>query len=289
MSRKALGRGLNALIPDFDLDESLEEQEGMLELPIEEIEPGPLQPRKQFDPEALEGLTESIRENGVVQPIIVQMGQKNKYEIICGERRWRASQKAGLKKIPVVVREVTSTEQLQMALIENIHRQDLNPIEEAKAYARLGQEFGLTQEAIAQKVGKNRASVANHLRLLKLSRQAQDDLVSGQLTFGHARAMLGVEEEKNREALRLEIIKKGLNVREAEAWVTQHGRRESTTTTTGQQKKKDVFLSDLEQQFERALGTKVEIKAKKKGGQISVTYYSNDDLSRIRDMILKTR
>ncbi len=286
MIRKALGKGLDALIPDFSLDEPLDETEGPAELPLEDVEPGPLQPRKHFDAEALESLAASIRENGVVQPIVVQLGENNKYEIICGERRWRASQKAGLKTIPAVVREVTSTERLQMALIENIHRQDLNPMEEAEAFQRLAQEFGLTQDAIAQKVGKSRVSVANHLRLLKLPRTVQEDLRAERLSFGHARAILSQESARDQEALRSAIVAKGLNVRQAEGW-SPHDKK----TTVGSEKskigKRDIFVEDLEKQLERALGTKVEIKTKGKGGKLVVTYYSNDDLSRIRDMILK--
>lgn len=287
MTRKPLGKGLNALIPDFDLEEPPEEKEGPAELPLEEVEPGPLQPRKHFDADALEALTNSIRENGVVQPIVVQMGEKNKYEIICGERRWRASQKAGLKTIPAVVREVTSTERLQMALIENIHRQDLNPMEEAEAFQRLAQEFGLTQDAIAIKVGKSRVSVANHLRLLKLPRTIQEDLRADRLSFGHARAILSQESAKDQESLRSAIVDKGLNVRQAEGWSPND---KKTTTGSGKPKsgKRDIFVEDLEKQMERALGTKVQIKTSGKGGKVTLTYYSNDDLSRIRDIILKS-
>ncbi len=287
MTRKPLGRGLNALIPDFDLEETHEEKGGVLELPLADVAPGELQPRKFFDDERLTELADSIRENGVVQPIVVQMGENKKYEIICGERRWRASQKAGRKTIPAVIREVTSTERLQLALIENIHRQDLNPMEEAEAYHRLGQEFALTQEAIAQKVGRNRVSVANHLRLLKLPRKIQDEVRANHISFGHARAILSLESPKEQEALCDAIISKGLSVREAEAW----SGKEKTTTSGGAKpgiKKRDVFVEDLERKMERALGTKVEIRPAGKGGRVVINYYSNDDLTRIRDMILKS-
>jgi ParB family chromosome partitioning protein len=190
VNRKALGKGINALIPDFETEVSASAAPaGMVELLVDEISPGSTQPRKDFNDEKLKELENSIRENGVIQPIVVQK-QGEGYGIICGERRWRASRKAGLKKIPAVIREASNTESLQMALIENIHRQDLNPIEEAEAYKRLSHEFGLTQEVIAKQVGKNRATVANYLRLLKLSRGFQDDLITGRLTMGHARAML---------------------------------------------------------------------------------------------------
>jgi ParB family chromosome partitioning protein len=168
VNRKALGKGINALIPNFETEvPASTPTSGMVELLIDEISPGDTQPRKDFNDEKLKELEDSIRENGVIQPIVVQK-QGEGYEIICGERRWRASRKAGLKKIPAVIREVSNTQSLKMALIENIHRQDLNPIEEAQAYKRLSHEFGLTQEVIAKQVGKNRATVANYLRLLKL-------------------------------------------------------------------------------------------------------------------------
>jgi len=288
MSRKALGRGLEALIPDFERGTEEESSaSGVMELPLEELEPGPLQPRRQFDPEALSELAQSIREHGVVQPIIAQLGHNQRYEIICGERRWRAAREAGLKKIPVILREATSTERLQLALIENVHRQDLNPIEEAQAYQRLIREFGLSQEAVAQKVGKNRASVANYLRLLKLSRAIQQDLIAGRLSFGHARALLGLESEKDQEALRTLIVKKGLSVREAEAWVrARQTPRRKNAAPAGRRPRKDVFLAALERDLERKLGTQVTIQPSKKGGRLILTFYSDEDLTRIRDMIL---
>ena len=286
MTRKPLGRGLNALIPDFDLEEEQEEKDGIAELPLEEIQPGPLQPRKQFDDTAIAELADSIRENGVIQPIVVQMGEDKKYEIICGERRWRASQKAGRKTIPAIVREITSTERLQLALIENIHRQDLNPMEEAEAYHRLGQEFALTPEAIAKKVGRNRVSVANHLRLLKLPRTVQAALRAGSISFGHARAILAVESAKEQEALCSVIVDKGLSVREAESWSAKAKADAGDAVKTGH-KKRDVFVEDLERKMERALGTKVELRPSGKGGRVVISYYSNDDLTRIRDIILK--
>ena len=219
MNRKALGKGINALIPNFETEvPKSAATAGMVELLIDEVSPGDTQPRKDFNDEKLKELENSIRENGVIQPIVVQKRGEG-YEIICGERRWRASRKAGLKKIPAVIREVSNTQSLQMALIENIHRQDLNPIEEAQAYKRLSHEFGLTQEVIAKQVGKNRATVANYLRLLKLSKGFQDDLVTGKLTMGHARAMLALETEKEMEEARREVLKKNMNVRQVESYV----------------------------------------------------------------------
>lgn len=285
MNRKALGKGINALIPNFETEvPASTPTSGMVELLIDEISPGDTQPRKDFNDEKLKELEDSIRENGVIQPIVVQK-QGEGYEIICGERRWRASRKAGLKKIPAVIREVSNTQSLKMALIENIHRQDLNPIEEAQAYKRLSHEFGLTQEVIAKQVGKNRATVANYLRLLKLSKGFQDDLITGQLTMGHARAMLALETEAEMEEARREVLKKNMNVRQIESYI------QAKKSTAGEKPKskvdrKDIFIKDLEKQFERHLGTKVEITPGKKGGKLVVLYYSIDDLNRIHDMIV---
>jgi ParB family chromosome partitioning protein len=214
MNRKALGRGIEALIPSFKKDTSDgENAAGPVELLIDEIVPNPLQPRKYFNDAHLEELENSIREHGVIQPIIVQKGLKS-YELIVGERRWRASKKVGLKKIPAVVREATDTESLELALIENLNRQDLNPIEEADGYARLAKDFKLTQEKIAQRMGKSRESVANAMRLLKLPRKVKEDIIGGRLTMGHGRALLGLKNEKDVEVLRKKIVRQTLNVRE---------------------------------------------------------------------------
>ncbi len=285
MNRKALGKGINALIPNFETEvPTATATAGMVELLIDEISPGDTQPRKDFNDEKLKELENSIRENGVIQPIVVQKRGEG-YEIICGERRWLASRKAGLKKIPAVIREASNTQSLQMALIENIHRQDLNPIEEAQAYKRLSHEFGLTQEVIAKQVGKNRATVANYLRLLKLSKGFQDDLITGQLTMGHARAMLALATEKEMEEVRREVLRKNMNVRQVESYV-QTKKRTAGTKPKSKIANKNIFIKDLEKEFQRRLGTKVEITPGKKGGKLVVLYYSIDDLNRIRDMIV---
>jgi ParB family chromosome partitioning protein len=285
VNRKALGKGINALIPNFETEvPTSAATAGMVELLIDEISPGDTQPRKDFNDEKLKELENSIRENGVIQPIVVQKRGEG-YEIICGERRWRASRKAGLKKIPAVIREVSNTQSLQMALIENIHRQDLNPIEEAQAYKRLSHEFGLTQEVIARQVGKNRTTVSNYLRLLKLSKGFQDDLITGQLTMGHARAMLALETEREMEEARREVLRKNMNVRQVESYV-QTIKRGGGTKPKSKMAGKDIFIKDLEKEFQRHLGTKVEITPGKKGGKLVVLYYSIDDLNRIRDMIV---
>lgn len=289
MNRKALGKGINALIPDFEMgvpETARSQGSGSIELLIDEIVPNPQQPRKNFDDEKLEELVQSVRENGVLQPVVVQKS-KHGYELIVGERRWRASKKAGLKKIPAIIREANTAESLALAIIENIHRQDLNPLEEASAYHRLANDMGMTQEAIAKKVAKNRATIANFLRLLKLPKTIQEDLASGRLSMGHARALLGLESEKGLEFLRREILEKDWNVRQTENHVKILNDKKSEPRGGHSAGKKDIFLKNLEMELGRALGTKVEIQRGKKGGKLVIAYYSDDDLDRIRDMIVQ--
>ena len=286
MNRKALGKGINALIPDFEMGVPESHENGPAkntELLIDEISPNRFQPRKYFDDDKLEELVTSIRDNGVLQPIVVQKVEAG-YELVVGERRWRASKKAGLKKIPAVIREVTDAQALELAIIENIHRQDLNPIEEADAYARLADEFALTQEMIAKRVGKSRTAVANTLRLLKLSRNIKEDLISGKISMGHARALLGLDNAGQMEALRKEIFKQDLTVRQIESRVSRL-KQSVSKKPVSLVSKKNIFIKDLEKEFERRLGTKVDIKSAKKGGKLVVTYYSDDDLDRIKDLI----
>lgn len=286
MTRKALGKGVDALFgeaaPQSEADTA---PAGVTELPLEQIVPNTNQPRKDFDDEKLNDLVASIKESGVIQPIVVQR-HGDGYQLICGERRWRASQKAGRKTIPVVIREVNDTESLQIALIENIHRQDLNPIEEAEAYQRLISDYDLTQDQVAQRVGKNRATVANTLRLLKLSNPIKDDLAAGRLSMGHARALLGIDNDRDREEARRQIVRKNLNVRQLEH-LAQRLNKPAKSAPSNKSAQKDVFIKDLENQFQRRLGTKVSVEPRKKGGQVVIQYYDNDDLQRIHDMIIK--
>jgi ParB family transcriptional regulator, chromosome partitioning protein len=288
MNRKALGKGINALIPDFEMGVPESTEEGMVlsrELLIDEISPNRFQPRNYFDDDKLEELVASIRENGVLQPVVVQKAESG-YELVVGERRWRASKKAGLKKIPAMIREVSDAQALELAIIENIHRQDLNPIEEAEAYARLADDFALTQEMIATKVGKSRAAVANILRLLKLSRNIKEHLISGKLSMGHARALLGLDNPGQMQVLCKEIFKKDLTVRQTENRVNRL-KQPAPTKLASPAAKKNIFIRDLEKELERKFGTKVEISPKKTGGKLVVTYYSDDDLERIQDLIGK--
>ncbi len=286
MAKKGLGgKGLSALIPDFEMGvPEVNSNESMRELLLDEIVPNKNQPRKLFDDSKLQELINSIKEKGVLQPIVVQKSEDG-YEIIVGERRWRASKKAGLKKIPAVIKETTDTESLELAIIENIHRHDLNPIEEGMAYSRLAVDFGMKQEQIAKRVGKNRASVANYMRLLKLSRPVQEDIVTGKLSMGHARALLGLEREKEIEALRQKILKDGLSVRQTESLVKQTENRNSSKTSKASpsSKSKNVFLKTMEKSLEQQFGTKVEILPGKKGGKVVISYYSNEDLERLQE------
>ena len=287
MNRKALGKGINALIPEFEMGVSEVGLSSAKDLSVDEISPNRMQPRSFFDDKKLEELVASIEEYGILQPVVVQKANSG-YELIVGERRWRASKKLGLKKIPAVIREVSDEQSLEIAIIENIHRQDLNPIEEAEAYARLSSEFALTQEMVANKVGKSRAAVANTLRLLNLSEILKEDLVSGKISMGHARALLGLENPKNMEALRKEIVKKGLSVRQTEnkAKKLKNDSAEKSNSSTDP---KDIFIKDLEKDLARRLGTKVNISPKKNGGKLVVTYYSDDDLERIQLLIVSNK
>ena len=285
MNRQALGKGIEALIPDFEEGVPTDEtSSGGSTLLIDEIVPNRLQPRQHFDDEKFNELERSIREHGVLQPIVVQKNAKG-YELIVGERRWRASKKAGLKKIPSIIREVTDTEPLELALIENLNRQDLNPIEEAEAYERLAKDFGLTQEKISQRMGKSREAVANVLRLLKLPRQVKEDMIGGRLTMGHGRALLGLNAEKDIDALRRKIIRHKLSVRETEAQVSRW-KQSQGNSTNNTKIKKGIFVKKLEMELERKLGTKVEIAPSKKGGKVLIKYYSDDDLERIRTLFV---
>jgi ParB family chromosome partitioning protein len=218
----------------------------------------------------------------VLQPVIVQKGV-NGYELIVGERRWRASKKAGLKKVPAVIREVTDLESLELALIENLNRQDLNPIEEADGYERLAKDFGLTQEKIANRMGKSRESVTNIMRLLKLPRQVQQDMINGRLAMGHGRALLGLKSEQEILFLRKKIVDQSFNVRETEIQVNLL-KHKSEKPKRSEKANKEIFIRNLQTELERKLGTKVEIATNQKGGKVVIKYYSNDDLERIIKM-----
>ncbi len=275
MQRRALGKGLKALIPVTD-----EKVGGAFEIAVEDVRPNRYQPRKIFDDVKLTELVNSIREKGVVQPIIVQKSDSG-YELIAGERRWRAAQKAGLNKIPAIIKEVSSEESLELALIENIQRENLNPIEEARAYHRLSDEFYQTQEDIAKKVGKDRSSVANFLRLLKLPKEIQDSISNEELTMGHARALLSLDSAKEQISLKDRIVKRKMSVREVESYVnrSREAKKESI------KKRVDIFKDRLEGELQRFFGTDVKILKGRNKGKIEIIFYTDEDLERIIDLI----
>jgi ParB family transcriptional regulator, chromosome partitioning protein len=269
--KKALGRGLSALIPQKSAPA------GVAEVPLERISANPYQPRKTFDERSIDELARSVREHGIVQPLVVTRTSDNRYRLIAGERRFRAAQKAGLQSVPVVVKELLKeSDALQIALIENIQREDLNPIEEANAYHQLHDEFGLTQEEISRRVGKERSTVANFLRLLKLPEPVKKLLASGQLSMGHARALLSLDSAKKQEHLAERVVKSGLNVRQTEVLASESGSK-----PVKREKPKDVFTRDAEEKLTRTLRTKVEINRRRRGGVIRIRFTSEDDLIRI--------
>ena len=289
MSKKALGRGIDALLSGADGDTPVESGAGVEHVPLSSLRPNPEQPRKEFREEALQELAQSIRRKGIIQPVLVEK-TGDSYLIIAGERRYRAAQIAGLNEIPVVVREFSDDDKLEIALIENLQREDLNPIEEAVAYKRLIDQKGLNQDEVADAVGKNRSTVANSLRLLKLPEEMQKALVTGEITPGHARAVLSVLNPSDQRILFSRILQDGLSVREAEyqAGDFNKGRRPVPVKDKGTGKKQIIQpeLKDLEQKFLDALGTKVSIKGTVKQGKIEISYYSMDDLERILEIIV---
>lgn len=281
MQKVALGKGLGALIPDLaGLDENEKKALGIMEIELDKIIPNEYQPRKRFDEERLNELAQSIKEQGVIQPIIVHRSDSG-YELIAGERRWRAAKIAGLKTIPAIVKEASKRELLEMALIENIQREDLNPLEAAEAYKRLQDEFKLTQEDLARRVGKERSTITNFLRLLGLPREVKQELASGALSMGHAKAILSLERARDQIQAASIIVNKGLSVREAEALAA----RLKSGTKEKKIRRLSHELKAVEERLKKALGTKVSIASRSKGGKIVIEYYSSDELDRIIDKI----
>jgi ParB family chromosome partitioning protein len=287
--RQALGKGLSALIPDAA--DVLTAPRASLDVDIDLLEPNDYQPRRQIDDARLEDLARSIRANGVIQPIIARRLDSGRYQIIAGERRWRAAQRAGLHKVPVVVKDIGAADRkrrLEMALIENIQREDLNPIEEASAYQRLVSDFGLRQEDIATQVGKDRSSVANSLRLLKLPEEVRAEVASGRLSMGHARAIVALASDADQRRIAREVLARGLSVRETEALVKRVSTPASTTAATAQPKK-DVHTRAAEEQLHLALGTRVEIKRRGKGGVVAIAFTSEAELQRLYEYLTERR
>ena len=275
--RPALGRGLSALIPDAPASPT---QERSLDVDIDLLRPNKFQPRTQMDDGRIEELARSIRSNGMIQPIVVRKSESG-YEIVAGERRWRASQRAGLLKVPVVVRDIPDERLLAAALIENIQREDLNPIEEAQAYRRLSDEFALTQEQIAESVGKDRSSVANYVRLLRLPPEVRDHVGGRALSMGHARALLSLPDAESQLRAGREIVQKGLSVRDTEALV----KRAVDPAPEKPDVPKDVHTRAAEDRLRFALGTRVRIARKGKGGRIEIDFSDENELQRIYEQL----
>lgn len=285
-----LGKGLDSLIPSFDLEEDKEKSTGennLLMMDIHKIEPNREQPRKIFDEDSLAELADSIRQYGVLQPLLVKK-QEDYYAIVAGERRWRAARLAGLKEVPVIIKDLDRQESMEIALIENIQRQDLNPVEEARAYQMLIQEFGLKHEDLAERVGKSRAAITNSMRLLKLDDGVLDMLIRGDLTQGHARALLAIEDKELQLKGAQTIIDKNLSVRDAEKLV-----KELLNPPVKKEKPElpgQSVYKDIEKRLKDHLGTKVNISRKDENqGKIEISYYSVDELERIIEILEKTQ
>ena len=276
MNKRGLGRGLGAL-----LSSTPTEADTLLEVGVDEIEANPNQPRKAFNSEALNELSASIKASGVIQPVIVRR-QGTGYQLVAGERRWRAARQAGLERIPAIVREVTDAESLELALVENLLREDLNPMEEAEAYDKLLARFAWTQDELAQRIGKERSSIANALRLMRLPSPIQDDLRGGRLTMGHARALLALTTQAEQLRLRDEILAHDWSVRATEDTVR--------TTVAGRpprpkQRRRSAELTALEERLQRALMTRVRIVGGERVGRIEVSYANPEELERLAGLL----
>jgi ParB family chromosome partitioning protein len=280
--RPALGRGLSALIPDAPLPPPASDRP--LEVDIDRLRPNVFQPRLGFDEARLDELARSIRANGIIQPIVARRVSDG-FEIIAGERRWRAAQRAGLLRIPVIVRDVPDAKLLEVALIENIQREDLNPVEEARAYKRLADDFNLTQEAIAEAVGKDRSSVANCLRLLRLPVEVLNDLSAGALTMGHARALLSLPDAAEQRRTARDVVARGLSVRDTEVLVKKLGAPPAPRRPPA---KNDANTRAAEERLRFALGAPVHIVRKGDGGRIEIDFTSEAELNRLYERIVGT-
>jgi ParB family transcriptional regulator, chromosome partitioning protein len=297
--RPALGKGLSALIPDAS-DVLSTAPRASLEVDIDLLQPNSYQPRGPIDSARLEGLAKSIRANGIVQPIVVRQldattasGQARRYEIIAGERRWRAAQLAQLQRVPIVIKDLSGTnrkQQLELALIENIQREDLNPMEEAAAYQRLVDEFRMKQEEISEQVGKDRTTIANYMRLLKLPDEVRGNVASGALSMGHARALVALTSDADQRRVAREVIARTLSVRETEALVkVELHRSEAPAPSTASKNKNDVHTRAAEEQLRLALGTPVSIHRRGKGGTLAITFTNENELQRIYEYLTERK
>ncbi len=288
--RRALGRGLGALLESRTVapPPAPPPALGLRLLPVEAVEPSPDQPRRGFTPESLHELAASIRQHGLLQPIVVSPGPGGKFRLVAGERRWRAARLAGLEQIPGLVQETHREQALELALIENLQREDLNPLEAAAAFERLSREFGLTHEEIARRTGKDRATITNSLRLLKLPAAVQQLLADGKLSLGHAKALLGAPTAGEQQRLAVEVVALDLSVRAAEKLVARAQEGVPSAKKARQPLPWDANTRAALQELERILGTRVRLSGNPKKGRLVIEYYSPEDLVRIYDAILKT-
>jgi ParB family transcriptional regulator, chromosome partitioning protein len=292
MKRNALGKGLGALLPDPEPQAPGPQGAEFVaanpfEVPIEALEPNPAQPRLRFEPAALEQLAASLRESGMVQPILVRHAAGGRYQIIAGERRWRAAQQLGLTSVPVSVRDVPDDRLLELALVENIQRQELSAIEEAHAYQKLLDSLSLTQEDLAQKLGKERSTVANSIRLLRLPDPIQGLISEGQLTAGQARPLLAIERSEDQIALAHDVVRKGMSAREVEREVAEQRAAGREPAKALEPKRKDANTRAAEERLRELLGTKVEIKRRARGGSLAIAFSTEAELNRIFDWLVR--
>jgi ParB family transcriptional regulator, chromosome partitioning protein len=279
--KSGLGRGLQALIPDERLIED-DIENSVQKININDIIANIDQPRKNFDEAKIDELSKSIREHGIIQPLILNK-KGDKYVIVAGERRWRAAKLIGMREVPGIVMNLSDNDILEISLIENIQRQDLNPIEEANAYKKLIKDFGFKQEQLSEKIGKSRAAIANCMRLLNLDDRVQEYIINGLITEGHGRSLLALENKDLQYKLSLRIIKEGLTVRQVENYIKNINNKKKDSTN--ESKKVNPYYKDIEDKLEGLLGTKVMINTKKNKGKIEIEYYSDDDLQRILDIL----
>ena len=285
MQKKALGKGLNALFNQSTTERDTRPGGGarLLEIPVRDIVPGRYQPRKVFKREEINGLAASLKRRGVLQPVIVRRDADGRYELIAGERRWRAAVQVGFEKIPAMIQRASDAEAVELALIENLQREDLNPIEAAKAYRRLVEEFHQTQEEVARRIGKDRSSVANALRMLSLPGGVQEAILAGQISAGHAKALLSLTRPQDQLQLARQIIGKGLSVRETEAAAA----RATVPKGRAKRNRSPGPIVEAEEKIMRYLGTRVRIVPEKNGGRVTIRYQNTTDLNRLMDLILK--
>lgn len=279
--KRGLGKGLSALIPDEPIDEILnsDDKNYIMDIDISLIKPNENQPRKKFNEKSLDELKESIKTYGVIQPVIVRKTGKV-YEIVAGERRWKASKEAGLKSIPCIVKDIEDFEATKLALIENLQREDLNPVEEANAFKNLMDQYKLTQEEIAEIVGKSRSYISNSIRLLNLDDEVKDYLSKGEISSGHGKAILAIDDKKKQKKVARDIIDKKLNVRDAESLV------KDIKKNTPSKVEKDPYILDIEEDLISKFGTKVKITQGNNKGKVEIEYYSDDDLNRILEILM---